>query len=235
VSGPTPKASSSSAGTATALAVAPGDVKSALFQALMDLGCDFTADAVQVSEVTESGDELAFVTPAEFKLGMSESDLRKAALQVFGKPFRIKVTTATTVAKAPPVVERQASELPSVADVKSTLFQALTNMGCNFTADAVEASEVTERDGELSFVTPIEFKLAMSETDIRNASTQVFGKPYRIKITVGTPVNAAPVAAKAAPAEDELMTRAMADPAVQTFKEAFPGAEIRQVRNLKEG
>jgi hypothetical protein len=62
----------------------------------------------------------------------------------------------------------------------------------------------------------------------------VLGKPYKIKITVGTPVNAAPVAAKSAPAEDELMTRAMADPAVQIFREVFPSAEIRQVRNLKE-
>jgi hypothetical protein len=219
------------------LAVAPGDVKSAIFQALTDLGCDFTADAVQVSDVTESADELAFVTPAEFKLGMSESDLRKAALQVFGKPYRIKVTAAGAMAKTAPVdaAPPAATASRSVADVKSALFQALTDMGCNFTADAVEASEVTQGDGELSFVTPIEFKLAMSESDVRKASAEVFGKPYRIKITVGTPVNAAPVAAKSAPAEDELMTRAMADPAVQTFRQVFPTAEIRQVRNLKEG
>jgi DNA polymerase-3 subunit gamma/tau len=232
----TPKASSSSGGTATALAVAPGDVKSAMFQALNDLGCDFTADAVQVSDVIESGDELAFVTPAEFRLGMSESDLRKAALQVFGKPYRIKVTTASAMAKAAPVEADRPAATPSrsVADVKSALFQALTDMGCNFTADAVEASEVTQADSELSFLTPIEFKLAMSESDIRKASAQVLGKPYKIRITVGTPVNAAPVAAKSAPAEDELMTRAMADPAVQIFREVFPSAEIRQVRNLKE-
>ena len=37
------------------------------------------------------------------------------------------------------------------------------------------------------------------------------------------------------PAEDEVMQRAMADPAVQSFREAFPDAELRQVRNLKEG
>jgi len=31
------------------------------------------------------------------------------------------------------------------------------------------------------------------------------------------------------------MQRAMADPAIQRFREAFPDAELRQVRNLKEG
>ena len=34
--------------------------------------------------------------------------------------------------------------------------------------------------------------------------------------------------------EEEVMERALADPAVQSFREAFPGSEIRQVRNLKD-
>ena len=136
-------------------------------------------------------------------------------------------TTATAVAVAP--------EVPS--DLKTALFRALTDMGCNFTADGVEASEVREANGEITFVTPIEFKLAMGDSDLRKAALQALGKPYRIKVTVGTPVNAGPKTSKpaASPAEDETMHRAMADPAVQSFREAFPGAEIRQVRNLKEG
>jgi hypothetical protein len=126
------------------------------------------------------------------------------------------------------------------ADIKTAIFQALTDLGCNFTADAVEASEVTEGNGELAFVTPIEFKVAMSEADLRKAALQAFGKPYRIKVTVGTPVNAGAVVARsstsgASAAEEEAMQRAIADPAIQSFREAFPGAEIRQVRNLKEG
>jgi hypothetical protein len=108
-------------------------------------------------------------------------------------------------------------------------------MGCNFTADAVEASQLTEANGELAFVTPIEFKLAMAEADLRKAALQAFGKPYRIKVTVGTPVNVVRASKPAEPAEDETMQRAMADPAIQSFREAFPSAEIRQVRNLKEG
>ena len=72
-----PKAS----GPATAVAAAPAqDLKSALYDALSDLGCNFTADAVEASEVSEAGGELVFVTPVEFKLAMSDSDLKKAAL-----------------------------------------------------------------------------------------------------------------------------------------------------------
>ena len=111
----------------------------------------------------------------------------------------------------------------------------MTELGCNFTADAVEASEVSDINGELCFVTPIEFKLAMSDADLRKAALQALGKPYRIKVTVGTPMTAQKPVAKPKPVEDEVMQRAMADPAVQSFREAFPDAELRQVRNLKEG
>jgi len=134
------------------------------------------------------------------------------------------------------VAVAEARERAVPGDVKGALYQALADMGCNFTADAVEASEVNETNGELCFVTGVEFKVAMSESDLRKAAQQALGKPYRIKVTIGTPAQTTPVAtARPAAAEDELMQRAVADPAVQSFREAFPGAEIRHVRNLKEG
>ena len=34
--------------------------------------------------------------------------------------------------------------------------------------------------------------------DLQKAALQAFGKPYRIKVTVGTPVNAAPLGGKTA-------------------------------------
>jgi DNA polymerase-3 subunit gamma/tau len=153
-------------------------------------------------------------------------------------PFAMDSSRKTA---APPPPPAKPSGPPTAAatapaqDLKSGLYRALCDLGCNFTADAVEASEVTETNGELAFVTPVEFKLAMSESDLKKAALQALGKAYRIKVTIGTPVNAAPMAAKTPPAEDEAMQRAMADPAIQSFRDAFPGAEIRQVRNLKEG
>ncbi len=78
----------------------------------------------------------------------------------------------------------------------------------------------------------------MAEGDLRKAAQQALGKPYKIKVIVGTPANVAPVSPSKPPApavQEEVMQRAMSDPAIQSFREAFPDAEIRQVRNLKEG
>lgn len=164
-------------------------------------------------------------------------------------PFALDSSRKTSGPSMPPTVAPTPEASVSAAaaafatapemacDWKAGLYQALTAMGCNFTADGVEASEVQERNGEISFLTPIEFKLAMADSDLRKAALQAFGRPFRIKVVFGVPETAGAVAVKPvqAPAEDEIVQRAMADPAVQSFREAFPGAEIRQVRNLKEG
>ncbi len=56
-----------------------------------------------------------------------------------------------------------------------------------FTADAVEHSQVTESNGELQFVTPEEFGLAMNEKDILKIVQKIAGRPMRIKIALGKP------------------------------------------------
>jgi DNA polymerase-3 subunit gamma/tau len=155
-------------------------------------------------------------------------------------PFAMDSSRKAAAPPSPPPPPKSSGPVAATAtalapDLKSALYQALSDLGCNFTADAVEASEITEANGELAFVTPVEFKLAMSDADLKKAALQALGKAYRIKVTAGKPVNAAPVAAKTAPVEDEATQRAMADPAIQSFREAFPGSEVRQVRNLKEG
>jgi hypothetical protein len=119
-------------------------------------------------------------------------------------------------------------------DVRQRLHTALLELGFNFTADAVEHSDISEVNGELRFVTPREFKLAMTETDVKKAAEQAFGRPMRIAINIGspavTPAGTAPVRQN----EDEVTQRALAHPDVQRFREVFPEAEVRQVRNLKE-
>ena len=78
--------------------------------------------------------------------------------------------------------------------------------------------------------------LGMSEGQVRQAAQQAFGKPMRVKITAGNPAVQQPAIAakKVSPTEEEVMQRALSDPGVQRFREAFPDAEIRQVRDLKE-
>ncbi len=102
-----------------------------------------------------------------------------------------------------------------------------------FTADAVEHSEVNESNGELHFTTPEEFSLAMNEKDILKVVQKIAGRPMRVKITLGTPqVN--PAAQRPAPPPDDVSERALGHPEVKRFQEMFPDAQVRVVRNLKE-
>ncbi len=100
-----------------------------------------------------------------------------------------------------------------------------------FTADAVEHSQVSEANGELQFITPQEFGLAMNEKDILKIVQKIAGRPMRIKIVLGTPEA---VAAPLAKPKDDVSERALAHPEVRRFQELFPEAQVRVVRNLKE-
>ena len=104
-----------------------------------------------------------------------------------------------------------------------------------FTADAVEHSQITESNGELQFVTPDEFSAMLHEKDILKGVQKVAGRPMRIKITIGTPnaVEAPKVERKPAKADDA-SERALSHPEVRRFQELFPDAQVRVVRNLKE-
>ena len=105
-----------------------------------------------------------------------------------------------------------------------------------FTADAVEHSQITEANNELLFVTPEEFKLSLNEKDILKIVQKIAGRPMRIRITLGAS-HAAEAAAKVAqlkPPQDDVSERALAHPEVQRFQEMFPDAQVRAVRNLKQ-
>jgi DNA polymerase-3 subunit gamma/tau len=129
---------------------------------------------------------------------------------------------------APPAAE----PLPQAGPWKNRLHSALLELGMQFTADAVEHSQITESNGELYFTTPDEFKLALNEKDILKVVQKVAGRPMRVKVTAGTvDVVEAP---KAKPLEDEASERALSHPEVRRFQETFPDAQVRVVRNLKE-
>jgi DNA polymerase III subunit gamma/tau len=113
---------------------------------------------------------------------------------------------------------------------RDRLHSALLDAGMQFTADAVEHSQVTESNGELQFVTPEEFSLAINEKDILKVVQKIAGRPMRIKVALGKPQAVAmPLSQKT----DDVSERALAHPEVRHFQELFPDAQIRQVRNLK--
>jgi DNA polymerase III subunit gamma/tau len=125
-----------------------------------------------------------------------------------------------------------AEPLPQSGPWKDRLHSALLELGMQFTADAVEHSQIIESNGELQFTTPDEFKLALNEKDILKVVQKVAGRPMRVKVTAGTvDVVETP---KAKPPEDEASERALSHPEVRRFQETFPDAQVRVVRNLKE-
>jgi len=124
---------------------------------------------------------------------------------------------------------------PATGDFRQRLHSTLLDLGMNFTADAVEHSEVVEAAGEVRFVTSEEFQLAMDPRDLGKAVQRVAGKPLKVTVEVGTPaVTAAPVSAPTLPAADDVIDRAMSHPEVRRFQEMFPDAHVRTVRDLKE-
>jgi DNA polymerase-3 subunit gamma/tau len=80
---------------------ADGSLKQRLVSALHELGLAFTADAVERSEITEGANELRFVTPAEFKIMLGESDVQKALEQLQLGKRRIRVTVGEGAAPGP--------------------------------------------------------------------------------------------------------------------------------------
>ena len=96
-------------------APATGEWKDRIVSALNELGLAFTADAVQHSEVTESGGEIRFLAPEEFRLSMDTRDLQKAVQQASGRAM--KVTVAFGAPAAQPVARAAATTTPSGDEV----------------------------------------------------------------------------------------------------------------------
>jgi hypothetical protein len=125
----------------------------------------------------------------------------------------------------------------SKIDWRSALHAALIERKNAHIADMVEHSEVALAGGELRFVVAakMEKTFVESDSDLRDVASQIAGRPLKIVATVGTPTGAAPLASARAQQDDAgLMDRALSHPEVQRFRELFPEAQVRTVRNLKD-
>ena len=101
------------------------------------------------------------------------------------------------------------------------------------TADAVEHSEVTESDGELTFVTPKDYTLAMSPADLQKAVEKAAGRAMRVKITTVDVATASRAIAAPRPAAGESEDAARALDASRS--EAVPGNISRRARCARSG
>ncbi|HET8549064.1 MAG TPA: DNA polymerase III subunit gamma/tau, partial [Bryobacteraceae bacterium] len=144
-------------------------------------------------------------------------------------PSPFQRDTARKTAAAPAPARTPAPQ----GDIKAALHGALVSLGMMFAADNVEKSDVREEGGEVLITAPESARmLTMSEADLRKA-LQSLGKPPRVKITFGE-VTSAPLAVPKSGAEDDLEQRALSDPSVRRFRELFPDAQVRTIRNLKQ-
>src|SRR5271168_4599003 len=112
-------------------------------------------------------------------------------------------------------------------DWNQRLHTALLEAGMQFTADAIEHSQIVEVNNELHFTTPEEFKLSMNEKDILKIVQKVAGRPMRVKTTFGQTNGATIPKPKAV--QDDVSERALAHPEVRRFQEMFPDAQVRVV------
>ncbi|MGD0497740.1 MAG: DNA polymerase III subunit gamma/tau [Bryobacteraceae bacterium] len=128
--------------------------------------------------------------------------------------------------------------LPSgsaAGDVRARLHARLSELGLAHLADAVENAQFTVAGAELRIATAKEYRLYFGDPAFAAAVREVLGSPLRLIVSVASGLEpAAPVADPPPPREDEVRARALANPEVQRFQEAFPGSTIHKVRNLKE-
>lgn len=117
---------------------------------------------------------------------------------------------------------------------KEKLGAAFLELGMKFSADAIERSEVIETGGELHLRTSKDCALALRPADVEKALKHLGGDRRKIKITFAEAAEAAPGRPRAPESQDEVTRRALEHPDVQRFREVFPDAELRAVRNLKE-
>jgi DNA polymerase-3 subunit gamma/tau len=121
-------------------------------------------------------------------------------------------------------------------DWKQTLYQALVEAKMNFTADAIQSSDVRLEANELIVKAPKVMMLALKDTALQRIASQIAGKPVRLRIDLDD-TKTAIVGSSASPSETSdsgFRDRALSDPSVKRFQELFPGAQVRTVRNLNE-
>jgi DNA polymerase-3 subunit gamma/tau len=143
-------------------------------------------------------------------------------------------TGSAPASAPPPKASPPPPPAPAPGGLKERLAAALREIGMAFTADAVEHSTLAESAGSLQFTVPAEFALAMQPADIQKALDHLKAGKRRIQIKVGEAASAPAPEAAASSGKDETMRRALEHPEVQRFREAFPDAEVRVARNLKE-
>lgn len=92
-----------------------GDWKPRLHAAALERKLTFIADALEHSEITQSGNDLKFIAPREFGLALRSGDLKKLIQRVAGRPFTVAVEIGEGAAGSGNVPSRAEAEEAAVA------------------------------------------------------------------------------------------------------------------------
>lgn len=145
---------------------------------------------------------------------------------------------STGQAQAQPGTSAANSAGPAQTDLRQQLHDALADAGMNFSADAIQRSDVSLEGNEVVVRAPKAMMLALKDAAVQRMAAQVTRRPVKVRLEINENTAAGPAtAASAAPAastDTELRERALSHPAVKRFQELFPGAQVRTVRNLNE-
>jgi len=157
-------------------------------------------------------------------------------------PAPASVSALSPRAIAPEIVESTRTVTSTGGSLKERLYDLLVAKKANFSADAVQVSEVIESGGTVEFIGPRIIQLGLKDVEVGKALQELLGRQVKIKITVAD--NGVAAAANAAAAkstaeqngntDEELMSRALSHPDVRRFQELFPNSQVRGVRDLKE-
>ncbi|MBM3726835.1 MAG: DNA polymerase III subunit gamma/tau [Acidobacteria bacterium] len=153
-------------------------------------------------------------------------------------PFERSVAQRQAVPPPAPAAGPGQAQPPGEASgagpLKLRLHAALVEAGSAFSADAVEHSDMAETPAGIMFTTPKEFLFGIKSADVKKTLDQLLGRPVRVEVVTGQPVNAAPIAKPRDAQASDAADRALAHPEVQRFQELFPDSQVRQVRDLTE-
>jgi hypothetical protein len=124
----------------------------------------------------------------------------------------------------------------AASDLRDRFIHALHEQKRDMAIDNLEESSLAESNGEvvITAAPDVVKRLQFQQPDLDAAAKAVLGRAVRFRFVAGEAAAPATSARRRNSGEDEAMERALADPAVQSFRSAFPDAEVRQVRNLKE-
>jgi DNA polymerase III subunit gamma/tau len=195
---------------------------------------------VHAGRVAKIEDVLASLPPAAAHVQASAPSTTARLVAAPPTPPKRNIVEAPPVAmETPPVAAAPVSAAPaSDAPIQERLVNWLMEKNRKFSADAVAAATIERKDNLVIFSAPAEYGMGLKSKDVLEAVHTLLGRGLRVETRIGAAANAAaaPVraAAPAAARDAELEARVLAHEDIQRFRELFPGATVKSIRDLKD-